>query len=78
MPHDKNGQKIEKGDLIAVKAWWDGQRMAGARVLGVSEGSDTCNVVAAPVDPGLQHGSFNANETEILLKHDGSKPEKKE
>ena len=50
MPHDKNGVKINPGDVVRVPA--EGQwrpHETVARVLSVQEGSESCNVTAEGV-----------------------------
>lgn len=75
MPHDCKGRLIEKGDVLAASSWVHGGKKAALQVIGVSEGSDTCNVFAAHFDPRIPGSSFNAKETELILKHDGSFPD---
>lgn len=75
MPHDIKGRKIDEGDVVVGKHWIHGGKPVACVVLGVCEGSTTCNVNAQSVKaPMAAPQSMNASEVEILLKHDGSKP----
>jgi hypothetical protein len=73
MPHDSKGREIGNGDFVKGKAW----AMASAeplKVLKVVPDAQSCNLQCAAFDP--RHGvvTMSANETELLLKADGSEP----
>lgn len=73
MPHDNRGLKLEGGDYVIAKAWHRAERNDVMKVIGVNEGSETCNVTAVAM--GIPATiTLNAKDCEIILKGDGSKP----
>lgn len=74
MPHDSKQRKIDHGDYVIAPAWHRANKNDVFKVLGVNEGSETCNV------NGLAQGipqvaSLNAKDCTVVLKGDGSLPE---
>jgi hypothetical protein len=75
MPHDSKGRVIEAGDVIIAKHWLHGNKPAACLVIGVTEGTESCNVQASSVHAPLQQaGSFTAKEVEVVVKKDGTIP----
>jgi hypothetical protein len=75
MPHDVKGRKIERGDFIKLKIFGCSGGMTIAQVSSVNEAATHCNVTASHMMPGVTvYGTFNAGETELVMKADGSDP----
>lgn len=72
--HDSKGREIHQGDLVKVKAWHKGGKLDIQRVVGLSHGSTTCNVLCVASDAAVPASSQNSAEVEIVLKFDGSDP----
>lgn len=72
MPHDKNGQLIEVGDVVRVQAYDLGGQLVDrlARVTEVQAQSTTCNLRADYAM--VTNGYFTANEVELVTKRAGS------
>jgi len=76
--HDKRGREIGIGDDLKIPCFKDNVPSKQiAKVIALHPGSDTCNVtvVYATEWYGVQNTLTNANETEIVLKANGSEPE---
>jgi hypothetical protein len=61
MPHDKNGQVLNEGDLVSVSA----------RVKSISTGEEYCNVMLETVEPMYPGDSsivlsLNAKQVELV------------
>ena len=69
--HDKHGREIEVGDVVAIKNWGD-EKFVAKKVFKTFPGSDTCNIMCEDFDPREGRGTFNAKESVILLKADGT------
>lgn len=69
--HDKHGRLIEVGDVVAAKSWSD-ENIRAKRVHKTHPGSDTCNIVLEDFDPREQRQTFNAKDSVLLLKADGT------
>lgn len=61
--------------MIIANHWLHGNKPAAVLVHGVNEGADSCNVIGISVKaPSSQPQSFNAKDTEVILKKDGARP----
>lgn len=84
MPHDCKGRKIEIGDFVLAKPYNYGvidpvtkeQRRVVGRVVVMREGQ-TCSGEFVWLRPwhGNAQDSFGADEAELILKNDGTKPD---
>jgi len=74
--HDKRGRLIEMGDYLKVSHYGAEVTSKVGLVIGTTPESDSCNVETASVSAyyGIQVQPNNANETEIVMKADGSFP----
>ena len=81
MPHDNKGRKIEFGDWIKARPYNFAEKKIGdknapvvGRVVQMREGQ-TCSgdMIWNSLD-GVRKDSFGADESEIVLKADGSEP----
>ncbi len=73
--HDKHGRAIKVGDCIRVKVWNQGDYVSQfATVTATYPGQTSCNVMATTVvsSPAVVHSSYNADETEVVARGDGS------
>ncbi len=88
MPHDKFGRKIDRGDIVKVEVYDqslppagevpDGVPVGPRKVVGVVRyitPSDTCSgQLRVMSDVGEVMPYFNAKDAEIVLKADGTEP----
>jgi hypothetical protein len=76
MPHDIKGRKIDIGDFVLAKPYNYSKVPVVGRVTEMREGQ-TCSGDMAWVSAyhGIRNDAFGANEAEVILKADGTKPE---
>lgn len=72
--HDIKNRLIEVGDIVLLKDWSNG-KLCARKVNQCFPQNSSCNISVYDFEPRLGFQSYNANEAEIVLKHDGSKPE---
>lgn len=70
--HDKHGREIEEGDIVIGRSWVHAKDKP-LLVLGCNPGATSCNLTCVPVHlPNLAPSSYNAHETVLALKADGT------
>lgn len=74
MPHDKHGRKIERGDVVKAPGSNQSGRIIVGPVVSMSE-SQSCTGQIRFVGVGqLESDYFNASDSEIVVKADGTLP----
>ena len=75
MPHDRKGRLIEVGDFVKAKPYNYSKVPVVGRVTEMREGQ-TCSGQIQWVAPfhGVRDDVFGADESEVILKADGSDP----
>ena len=71
--HDVKGRLIEVGDVVLVKDW-NSPKLTVKKVAHCFPGSDTCNIGVFDFETRYGQQSYNAKDSEIVLKHDGTLP----
>ncbi len=78
MPHDIHGRLVEKGDVVLVSGYPqpDGApaKFEAKRVHHIYEGPETCDLLVEGFDVRDGRTIHTAKQSELLVKHDGSKP----
>jgi len=74
MPHDKNGRLIELGDTIKVPAMGFNNRVFVGPVVSINASQKCTGQMLCAVVGMFEKSYFNADEAEIILKHNGSEP----
>jgi hypothetical protein len=75
MPHDKNGRLIELGDVIKAPAMGFNNRVFVGPVVSINASQQCTGQVLCLVPGVIEKSYFNADEAELILKHDGREPE---
>lgn len=77
MPHDIHGRKIEIGDFVKAKPYNYSKKKEVGVVVRMREGQQCSGdfVFLRPFEAPVSD-AFGADEAEIVLKADGSEPEK--
>jgi hypothetical protein len=75
MPHDKHGREIQVGDFVKAKPYNYSKVPVVGRVVEMRTGQ-TCSGEFAWLSPwdGVRKDAFGADESELIVKADGSDP----
>lgn len=75
MPHDMHGRKIAIGDVIKARALnTQPPRKVVGVVTSITEAETCSGRVQFQESGGVDKDYFNASESELILKADGSEP----
>jgi len=76
MPHDARGRKIEVGDTIKAKPINDPGKSVVGRVVKIRADEQTCTGEVRWIGYGqLEQDYFDAEDSLLILKADGTEPE---